>query len=118
MQHAAVEHGSSRVGIWLAERRWRVALWIAAVEGLLVAVEGDVSRWTVIGLAIVAIAFYFLVGQELRSPTARRVAWIAAASQALAVLVVVVAFLVGLLALVAVGILAAVAVVVLFTDRG
>ena len=31
----AIEHGSSRSGRWLRERRLRITLWIAAIEGLL-----------------------------------------------------------------------------------
>jgi len=29
-----VEHGASRLGLWLQERRVRIALWIAVLEGL------------------------------------------------------------------------------------
>ena len=31
----AIEHGSTRTGRWLRERRFRFTLWIAAIEGLL-----------------------------------------------------------------------------------
>ena len=35
VRNPAIEHGSSRTGRWLRERRFRFTLWIAAVEGLL-----------------------------------------------------------------------------------
>ena len=117
MEHAAADRGSRGVGQWLAERRWRAALWIAALEGLLVAVEEDVSRWTVVGIAAVAIAFYFLVGRDLRSQTSRQASWIGAASQAVVLLIPVLVVLVGTLALIAVAVLALIALAALFSDR-
>ena len=115
---AVIDHRSSRTARWLADRRWRAALSVAVIEGIIVAIEEDVSRWTVIALAIIALAFYVFVARELSSPTIREIAWIAAASQLLTVLVVVVAFVVGLLALVLVAVLAALAILFLLADRG
>ena len=47
---------------------------------------------------------------------ARQLSWIAAASQALAILVIIVAFIVGLLAIVLVALFAVVALAYLFSD--
>jgi cytochrome b561 len=112
-----IEHGSSKASRWLRERRLRIALWTAAIEGILVAFLHDVSRWTVIGVAIVAVAFYVYAGRDSRSATVRQIAWIAAASQALAVLAVLLAFILFWTALILVVIFAAVALLILFSDR-
>ncbi len=115
--HSMIEAGTSRPGRWLREHRVRAALWIAVLEGIVVALEDSVSRWTVLVVAAVVLAFYVLAGRDLRWDVGRQLSWIAAASQVLAVLVVVFAFIVGLLALVLVGILAVVALLFLFRDH-
>jgi hypothetical protein len=111
-----VEHGSTRAGRWLRARRLRFATWIAVVEGLLVVVH--VIPWFVaLALAGAALGFYVWLGRELRSDVVRQGSWIAAASQVLVVLVPVLVALIGGLAILAVGVLAVVALLVLFTDR-
>src|SRR5919202_1796348 len=90
-----VDHGSTRPGRWLRARRLKLAFWIAAV----------------------AIAFYVWVGRDLRFDAARQSSWVAAASQALVVLVPILLAIIGGLAIFAVVVLAVVAVVVLFADR-
>jgi hypothetical protein len=111
-----VDHRSTRAGRWLRTRRLRFAAWIAVVEGLLVVVH--VIPWfAALALAALALGFYIWLGRELRSDVGRQGSWIAAASQVLVVLVPVLVALIGGLAILAVGILAVVALVVLFTDR-
>jgi len=117
MSDAVVEHGSSRPGRWLRERRVRIGLWIAAIEAIIVAVFHDVSRWTVIGLAIVAVAIYVMAGRESRSDTFRQVSWIFAFSQLLAVIAAILAFIVFWTAIIAVCVFAVVALWFVFTDR-
>ena len=95
-------------------RRIRITLWIAVLEGLIVAFTKDLSRWTVIGLAIPVLALYIFWGREARSHTVRQVLWIAAASQALAVVVVILAFILNWLALLLAAIFAAIALLFLF----
>ena len=111
-----IESGSSRAGRWLRERRLRFALWIAVLEGVVVAVRGDISRWTVVGIAALVLVIYMLVRENVRWDAARQVVWIVAASQVLALLVVILAFVVGLVALVLVALFAIVALAYLFTD--
>jgi cytochrome b561 len=113
----AIEHGTSRPGRWLRERRTRISLTIAAVEALLVAIFHDVSQWTVIALAIVAFVVYWYVGRSARSDTFRQVSWIFAVSQLGAVLAAIVAFVVFWTAIVLVVIFALVALFFVFTDR-
>jgi uncharacterized membrane protein YbhN (UPF0104 family) len=117
VSQAAAEPRYSRTGRWLAERRLKIAIAIAVVEGIVVAFEEEFSRWTVIVIAAPIIAFYIFAGRALDSDTGRQVSWIAAASQAFAVLLVILAFVIGLLALIFVGIFALIALFLLLTDR-
>jgi hypothetical protein len=114
--HSAIEGGSSRAGRWLRERRLKLALWIAIFEGIVVALRGDISRWTVVAIAALVLIIYMLVRQSVRWDGARQVLWIVAASQVLAVLVVILAFVVGAVALVLVALFALVALAYLFSD--
>jgi phosphatidylserine synthase len=111
-----IEAGGTRIGRWLRERRLRLALWVAVIEGLLVALTHDLTRWTVLVIAVIVLAFYVLAGRSMRWDVARQLSWIAAASQALAILVVVVAFILGLVAIFLVALFAVIALAYLFSD--
>jgi hypothetical protein len=113
---AVVEHGSSRPGRWLRARRVRIAFWIAAVEGLLVVVHA-ISWWLAVAIAALVLIGWFTLAHRIRSDAARQAWWIAAASQALVALVPILVIIIGTVALVAVGLLAAVALVLLFSSR-
>jgi len=113
-----IEHGTTRTGRWLRQRRIRITLWIAVIEGIIVALLHDISRWTVIALAIPILALYVFWGRSAKSDTVRQVLWIGGASQALAVVVVILAFLLDWLALLLAGVFAAIALLFLFSDRG
>jgi uncharacterized membrane protein len=112
-----VDHGSSRLSRWLRARRIRFALWIAVLEAVLVAIFHDVTKWTVIALAIVACAVYFGVARNSRSDSLRQLGWIFAASQVLAVIAAIVSFIVIWGVIIAIIAFAVVALVVLMTDR-
>ena len=111
-----IEAGSTRTGRWLRERRIRLALWVAVIEGLLVAITPDLTKWTVLVIAAILLGFYVVAGRNLRWDVGRQLSWIAAASQALAILVVILAFVLGLVAIVAVVVFAIIALVYLFSD--
>lgn len=111
-----VDHRSSPSGRWLRERRLKFALGIAIAEGVLVVFK-VISWWVAVPLAAIAIAFWLYAGRDIRNDAARQVAWIAATSQALVALVPILVRVVGTLALIAVGVLAVVALYLLFTDR-
>lgn len=111
-----IEAGSTRVGRWLRERRLRLALWVAVIEGLIVALENDISRWTVLVVGVIILAFYVLAGRNMGWDVGRQLSWIAAASQALAVLVVLLAFVLQVVAIALVAIFAIAALVYLFSD--
>jgi hypothetical protein len=112
-----IEHGATRGGRWLRERRMRVALWIAVIETVIVAFDESVSRWTVVAVAIPLVLLYLYAGRNLQSDTGRQVLWIAAASQALAVVAVAFAIIAGVFVLVLAAVFAAVALFLILSDR-
>jgi|ERR671924_198474 hypothetical protein len=112
-----VEHRTTRAGRWLRARRTRIALWIAVIEGVIVAFAHDVSRWTVIAIAIPLLALYIVWGRNARSDTLRQLSWIGGASQSLAVVVVVFSFFISWLALIIAGVFAGIALLFLLGDR-
>jgi hypothetical protein len=117
-EHRAIEHGTSRTGRWLRARRVRIALWIAVVEAILAAVGfHNISRWLIIVLALAAVSFYFAAGRESRSDTVRQSSWIFAASQLLAVIATILAFIIFWAAIIAVVVFAIIALFFVFTDR-
>jgi len=114
---APIEHGTTKSGRWLRARRTRIVLWIAVLEGILVALTQDFTKWTVVAIAIPVLAVYVFWGRNARSDTVRQVAWIAGASQALAVVVAIFSFLLSWLALALAGVFAVVALIFLFGER-
>jgi hypothetical protein len=113
----AIEAGGTRIGRWLRERRLRITLWVAVIEGLIAAFSADIGRWTIIAMAVVVLAFYVLAGRNLKWDVARELSWIAAASQVIAILVVIFAFILKLIAIVVIVGIALVALFYLFSDR-
>jgi hypothetical protein len=69
-------------------------------------------------LAVVGVGLGITVARRYRSATVRNVSWIFACSQALAVLVPVMLFFAKWLAVGAIAVIAVVALVVLFAQRG
>jgi hypothetical protein len=111
-----VEHRSTPLSRWLRARRLRIAAWIAVGEGVLVLIHA-LPRILALALAAAIILFYFAFGRQLRPDSLRQVSWIGATSQALMVLVPILAALIGGLAVIALAVLAVVALVVLLQDR-
>jgi len=112
----ALEHGSTRFGRWLRHRRVRVAFWIAVAEGILIVLHA-ISWWAAIVIAALVLVSWFSFAHRLRSDTLRQAGWTLAVSQALVALVPVLMLIVGTLALIIVGLLAVVALVLLFSSR-
>jgi hypothetical protein len=112
----AIEHGSSRAGRWLEARRYRLTFWIAGLEALVVLFSHDVTKWTVIVLAIVGVIAW-LAGRDTDSHVVRQVLWIFAASQLLAVIAVILAWIVKWAVILAVVVFAIVGLAYLFLDR-
>jgi hypothetical protein len=113
----AIEHESSQGGRWLREHRVRTALWIAVLEVVLAALTASVSKYTIIALGLITIPVFLIWGKDQRG-TIRQVSWIAAASQALAVVAILLSHFIGLFVLVLAGIFAAVALFLIFADKG
>jgi len=111
-----LEHGTSKPGRWLQARRVRFAAWIAAGEGIVVLFSHNLTKWTVIALAVVSVLAW-LGGRESRSDVVRQVLWIFAASQLLAVIAVILAWIVKWAIIMAVVIFAVLGLVYLFLDR-
>ncbi len=111
-----LEHGSTRPGRWLRDRRLKLTLAIAAVEGLLVVLH-VVPWWAIVLVAVLAATLWFYAGRRHRSDLLRQLSWIAATSQLLVVFVPVVLAIVGTIAVVLVALFALAALILLFTSR-
>ncbi|MGH3003752.1 MAG: hypothetical protein ACRDM1_13990 [Gaiellaceae bacterium] len=112
----AIEHGSTRSGRWLRDRRLRVTFWIAAAEGLLYLVH-VLHLWEAVVLAAIAVGVWWYVGRRHRSDLVRQATWIFAASQLLVLCVPVALRILSLIAIVVVVVLAIGALILLFTRR-
>ena len=96
--------------------RYKVALAIAAVEGILVLAD-VIPWWLVVALAVAAVAGYVGWGREHSSPDVRVVTWTAAVSQLLVVLVPVLAAALFLIAVLVIVLLAGLFLAALLLDR-
>jgi hypothetical protein len=103
-------------GTSLRNNRTKIALWIAVAEGLLTLV-GVFPHVLVYALAIAAIALWIGVGRTTSSNLARQLSWVFAVSQCAAVLVPAVWHIAKWAAITAIVVVAAVALVYLFTER-
>ena len=120
MPTGVIDHGSSRSGRWLEVRRTRLALWIGGIEGLVVWASRGAHLMTIVALAVIAAAAVFAHGYattQSRSDVVKHAAWVAAASQVLATVIVTLAFLLFWAFVTAIVVAAAVALVFLFVDR-
>lgn len=116
MDVPAIEHGSTRPGRWLRERRVRIALLIALVEGVLVLV-GVIPSWAALLVGAAVVAFYFFVARNFRNDAAREASWTAALSQVFMALVPVLAFVLTAVAVIVLVLIAVVALLALLADR-
>jgi hypothetical protein len=116
MSSQVVDHGSSSPSRWLRERRIRITLAIAAVEGLLF-LFGALHWWAAVALAIIAIALYWYAGRNSRSHMFRQATWIFAASQLLVLCVPIALAFLKAVAVVVIALLAIGALIFLFTER-
>ena len=103
-------------GGWLRARRHRLALWIAAGEGVIVAVSHDLTKWTVVALAALA-AIVWTFGRHSGSSVVRQSLWIFAVSQLLALLLVLFAVFFKWLLILGLIAFAVIGLAFLFFDR-
>ena len=111
--HRTVEPG---LGGRLRLHRVRIALWVAAIEGVVAVFSHDVTKWTVMVLAIIAGLLY-LLGRNAKSEVLRQVLWIFAASQLLAFLLVSLGWIVKWALVAGLIAIAVLALAYLFVDR-
>jgi hypothetical protein len=115
MSMPAIEHRSTSGSRWLRGSRLKLALWIAAIEALLVVI-GVIPKWFAFAVALgILVAYFGLV--RGRAGTLREVGWIAAVSQTVVLLIPILVAIVGTLTLIAVGAIAVAALVFLLADR-
>jgi len=112
----AIDHGSTRSGRWLRVHRLRVTLWISAFEGALYLFH-VLHWWEAVGLAIIAVGFWWYVARVHRSDALRQIGWIFAASQLLVLCVPLAFAIVKAVAIAVVAVLAILALFVLFRER-
>jgi hypothetical protein len=111
-----IEHGQGRLGTLLHERRWQLVLWIVLAEGILVLFDA-IPWWTVLVLAVLAIALYLASGRGHPTAAVREGTWIGAVSQLVVVLVPVLALVLTALAIVALVLVAVGVLALLLLDR-
>jgi hypothetical protein len=111
-----IEAGDSGRGLWLRERRLRLALLIGLVETVFV-VWGGLGWFWVLALAAAAVALYIYVARGARFHSLREIAWIFAASQLIGVIVPVLWEVAKFFAVVILVLMAALLLVMLLMDR-
>jgi len=112
----AIEHGSTRPGRWLRERRYRLTMWVTVVEGILYVVH-VLHWWEAVALAAIGVGFWWYAGRTSRSDLIRQASWIFAASQLLVLCVPVALTILSAIAIGVIALLAIAALVVLFKER-
>ena len=116
-------NGSSggRTTTWLHQRRYQIVLWVAVVEGIIAGVTHGLHVWTIVILGVFAFASLMLYGlarDKTRSPFLQQIAWLLAASQLGATIVVAAGYILLGALIVLIVIFALVALGLLLLERG
>jgi hypothetical protein len=114
---AVIEHRESRQARWLHERRISLAIGVAILEGILI-VAGELSKALALIVAIAVVVGYFMLSDRLKPGAGRELAWIAAVSQAIVMLVPLLVIVIGTLTLIGIAVIGLIALALLFTRRG
>ena len=101
---------------FFSDTKVKIALLIAGFEGLLL-LFGRLSRWVVIAVAIPLILLYLISGREMKPGLGKSILWVIAVSQVLVICAATLAFFIGLLVLILLGIFAAIAFVLIYMDQ-
>lgn len=110
-----IEFGETRPARFLRRQRLQIALVLAAVEGIFV-LSGSIPWWAAIVAAAAALGLHAWL-RAASNQTVRHLAWIAAVSQLVVVLVPIAAAVVTALAIVLLALLVVVALGALLRDR-
>jgi hypothetical protein len=114
---AVVEHRQGPTSRWLHERRISLAIGVAILEGVLI-VAGELSKALALIVAIAVVVGYFMLSDRLKPGVGREIAWIAAVSQAIVMLVPLLVIVIGTLTLIGIAVIGLIALALLFTRRG
>lgn len=114
---AVVEHRQGPTARWLHERRISLAIGVAILEGILI-LAGELSKALALIVAIAVVVGYFTLADRLRPGAGREVAWIAALSQAIVMLVPILLIVLSTLAIIGLAVLGVIALVLLLSRRG
>ena len=117
MDHAHVKSGSPAEHRHRRLRQLQIAVGIALVEGVVVGFFSGATRWIVVALAVIAVLLYITLGRSARWQSVHDILWILAFSQALAVIVAVLAFFFSWVAFAVAAVLAVAVLVLLVIDR-
>jgi hypothetical protein len=101
---------------WLRQHRRRLSFWIAAAEGIVVAVSPDLTKWTVVALAALA-ALVWILGRNTSSSALRSMLWIFVVSQLLAAVLVLFAVFFKWLLILGLIAFAVIGLAILYFDR-
>jgi hypothetical protein len=116
MSAHAIERQGGPASRWLRERRLKLALGVALVEGILI-VTDVIPNWLAIVVGAAIVAYWWVAGRNHGWQLARQMSWTAAMSQVFVALVPILAFILTALAVVALVVIAVVALVALLADR-
>lgn len=114
--YPVLEHGTTRKTRWFRANRFRIALGIAVVETILI-VANVLSWFLAIGIATLVFALFLIVRRKVQNPAVRQVAWTAALSQTVPVLIPLLLVLATTIAIVTIAVFTLVIAVLLFLDR-
>jgi len=95
---------------------FRGAMLLAFVEGILVAFD-IIPRWVAVTIAAAVIVAYFVRGRRIKDASVRQGVWALALSQAVVLLVPLIAWIVGAAAVVIAAVAAAIVIFALIVDR-
>ena len=114
-QYTAIEHGASKTERFLRANRFKIALAALLAETLIVYI-GGLGLWFALVVAGCLLVAYLLWHRQLHG-TPSALAWIVAASQAVGVLVFVLALVAFVLVIGALVVLALVTIAALLVER-
>ncbi len=115
-QRDQVSRPEAGAAAWLRARRVRIALLLAAGEGLIAVLADGAVRFAVLFVATALVALYLVGRTKVEWDLAKQVLWIVGASQALALLAAVSTFVLGWTALLLVAGVAAIALLLADPD--